>query len=126
MPYKHLTITDKTDQAPGYGIDSLECRPIRDDLGAEQIGLTHYRMKPGRRVGFGHNHDAVEEMYVVTAGAGRFKVDDDLVDVTAGDVLYCSPEVMREWEAGSDGMDVIAFGAHVDGDGDMSPGWWTD
>ncbi len=82
-------------------------------------------MKPGRRVGFGHHHEAVEEIYLVTSGSGRFNVDGEILAVGAGDVVYCSPEVMREWEAGDDGMDVVAFGAHAEGDGTMQPGWWT-
>lgn len=126
MTYTHLKLNDIEDQAPGYGVDTLEARPARDALGASAIGLTSYRVKPGRRVGFGHNHDDVEEIYVVTSGSGRFKLDDEVVDVQAGDAIFCSPEVMREWEAGDEGLDLLAFGGHVKGDGDMKPGWWTD
>ena len=83
-------------------------------------------MKPGRRLGFGHSHDSVEEIYLITGGSGRFKLDDEIVPVGPGEVVYCSPEVMREWEAGDEGLDVVAFGAHAEGDGNLRPGWWTD
>jgi hypothetical protein len=33
---------------------------------------------------------------------------------------------MREWEAGDEGLEVIAFGQHRDDDTEMKPGWWTD
>jgi quercetin dioxygenase-like cupin family protein len=126
MDFKHLKLSDLEDQAPGYGVDTLEARPARAALGAQGIGLTSYRVKPGRRVGFGHSHDTVEEIYLVTAGSGRFKVDEAVVDVGPGEVVYCPPQVMREWEAGDDGLDVIAFGAHAEGDGNLQPGWWMD
>jgi quercetin dioxygenase-like cupin family protein len=126
MTFTHLKLSDIPDQAPGYGMDSLEARSARKELGAEQIGLTRYNVKPNRRVGFGHRHDAVEEVYLVTAGSGRFKLDDTIVDVAPGEVVYCPPEVMREWEAGPDGLEIVAFGAHAEGDGSIEPGWWTD
>jgi mannose-6-phosphate isomerase-like protein (cupin superfamily) len=126
MNYKHLKIGDIEDQAPNYGIDSLETRPIRAELGAEQIGLTHYRVKPDRRLGFGHSHDAVEEVYLVLSGSGRFKLDDDIIDVAEGEIVYCPPKVVREWEANADGLEIVAFGAHAEGDANMIPGWWSD
>lgn len=126
MTYKHLNLNDIDDQAPSFGVESLEARPVRTELGAEAIGLTSYRVKPGRRVGFGHSHDAVEEVYLVISGSGRFKLDDDIVDVAQGEVVYCAPAVVREWEAGDDGLEVVAFGSHAEGDGNMFPGWWTD
>lgn len=99
---------------------------MRTELGAEHIGLTSYSVTPNRRVGFGHNHDTVEEIYLVTAGSGRFKLDEKIVEVGPGEVVYCAPHVMREWEAGDDGLEVIAFGSHTEGDGNIEPGWWTD
>ena len=50
-----------------------------------------------------------------------------MLDVGARDVVYCPPQAMREWEAGPDGMELLAFGAHAEGeDTEMQPGWWTD
>lgn len=90
------------------------------------IGLTSYTVKPGRRVGFAHSHDAVEEVYLVVSGTGRFKLDDEIVEVKPSDVIFCQPQVVREWEAGDDGLKVIAFGSHAEGDGNMETDWWTD
>ena len=125
MTYKHLNIDDIEDQAPGYGVDSLEARPARKAIGAEAIGLTSYRVKPGRRVGFGHSHEKVEEVYLVLSGSGRFKLDDDIVEVVSGDLVYCPPAVVREWEAGDEGLEIVAFGGHAEGDAKMVAGWWT-
>ena len=35
MTYKHLKLTDLPDQAPSFGVDSLEARLARSGLGAE-------------------------------------------------------------------------------------------
>lgn len=99
MDFKHLKLSDIADQAPGFGVDSLEARPARTELGAQDIGLTSYSVKPGRRVGFGHSHDSVEEIYLVTSGNGRFKAHEEIVDVGPGEVVYCPPRVVREWDA---------------------------
>jgi hypothetical protein len=37
-----------------------------------------------------------------------------------------SPEVLRTWEAGPDGLDLLAFGDRVEGDAKFVPGWWSD
>ena len=47
-----------------------EARYLREDVGAEGIGISHYRMNPGKRTGFGHRHKEAEEMYVVLNGSG--------------------------------------------------------
>lgn len=111
------------DFAPEYGMVEMgEARFMRDELGAERIGLSYYRMNPGRRVGFGHRHGKSEEMYVVLAGSGRFKVEAEIVAVAPKDVVYCPPATMREWEAGPDGLEVLAFGGHAEDDSEMQPG----
>jgi quercetin dioxygenase-like cupin family protein len=126
---KHATtnLDDVEDVAPKYGMGDMgQSRFLRRDLGAEGIGLANYRMNPGRRIGFGHSHGEAEEIYVVLSGSGRFKIEDEIVEVGAKDVVYCGPDTMRAWEAGPDGMELLAFGDHVDGDSQMDQGWWTD
>jgi quercetin dioxygenase-like cupin family protein len=127
MTYAKVNIDAIEDIAPRFGMDALgETHPLRGPLGAQGIGAMHYRWKPGKRTSFGHTHTESEEIYLVLKGSGRMKVDDDIVDLSERDVLYVSPQSMREWEAGDDGLELVAFGHHVEGDGDMTPGWWTD
>ncbi len=129
MTTKHATSNLDTakDLAPEFGLGEMgEARFIRDALGAERIGMSHYRMNPGRRIGFGHRHGESEDMYVVLAGSGRFKVEDDIFAVTARDVVYCPPAAWREWESGPDGLELLAFGGHAEDDAEMQTGWWTD
>jgi mannose-6-phosphate isomerase-like protein (cupin superfamily) len=126
--YTKVNLTQVEDSAPKFGIDEVqEARFARTALGAKAIGLAYYKVKPGRRLGFGHHHDEVEETYVILAGSGRFKIDDEIVEVAARDALYVPPEAVREWEAGDDGLEIVAFGAHSDQEqGHMQPGWWAD
>jgi uncharacterized cupin superfamily protein len=127
MSYGKANIDTAEDMAPKFGMDSQgESRFIRDQLGAKDIGMSYYRWKPGKRTSFGHTHEKSEEMYLVLKGSAQMKVDDDIVDLAEHDVLYVSPGAMREWEAGPDGVEILAFGHHNDGDSEMRPGWWTD
>ncbi len=124
--YSKVNITEVKDLAPDFGMSDMgQARFARQALGAENIGLTHYQMNSGRRVGFGHRHEHQEEVYVVLAGAGRFKVDDEIFPVAAHDVVYVAPGAMREWEAGDEGLEMLAFGEHRENDAEMQPGWWT-
>jgi len=122
-----LNLDDVKDLAPQFGMNEVgEARFARGALGAQHIGLCNYRVNAGRRVGFGHRHGEAEEMYVIIAGSGRFRVEDDVFPVAARDVVYCRPSAMREWEAGPDGLEILAFGSHAEDDAEMQPGWWTD
>jgi quercetin dioxygenase-like cupin family protein len=125
--YTKLNLNQVKDLAPEFGMNEMgEARFAREALGAQRIGLCQYRVNAGQRVGFGHRHGEVEEMYVVIGGSGRFKVEDDVFAVTARDVVYCPPSATREWEAGPDGLEILAFGGHAENDGEIEPGWWTD
>ena len=120
-------LDDAEDVAPKYGLGEMgQSRFLRRDLGADGIGLANYRMNPGQRISFGHDHGESEEIYVVLAGSGRFKIEDETVDVGPKDVVYCPPGTMRAWESGADGMELLAFGHHVEGDTKMKQGWWGD
>ncbi len=126
--YTHKNITDVADSAPGFGFgETQESRFARADFGAEQTGFSHHRFKPGKRQGFGHRHDDAEEVYFVASGSGRIKLDDEVREVKEKDVIRVSPGVMRAFEAGDDGLEVLAFGTHHGDDrGEIVPGWWTN
>ena len=125
--YARINIDEVEDLAAKYGMGELgEARYLREDVGAEAIGLTYYRMNPGRRTGFGHRHKEAEEMYVVLTGGGRVKLGDEVVELKVRDVVRVAPDTIREFEAGPDGMELLATGTHVEGDGEMLQEWWTD
>lgn len=126
MAYTKVNIDELEDQAPGFGVQSQEARFARTALEAERIGMGHYRIRPGQRLEFGHRHKSMEEAYVVLAGSGVFKVDDELVEVGVRDVVRVDPQSWRGWEAGPEGMEVLAFGEHTEGpdESEMQMGWW--
>lgn len=126
-PYTHLRLTDVKDSAPEFGMEDVqEARFAKGDLDAEKTGVSHHRLKPGQRTPFGHKHKDAEEVYVVIAGSGRMKLDDEIIEVETLDAIRVSPEVVRAFEADSEGIEVLAVGARHDGDGEVIPGWWAD
>lgn len=123
-------LTDVEDMAPQFGFDeALESRFARNPLGCEMTGLALEKVKPGRRVPFGHRHQEQEELYVVVRGSGRIAVGDEVLDVGPMDAIRVAPQTWRCFEAGPDGLDVLAFGAPSRDDpaeAEMQPGWWPD
>lgn len=124
--YSRINFGDVEDMFAKYGMQERgEARYLRDDVGAETVGLSLYRMHPGKRTGFAHRHKDVEELYVVLAGSGRMKIDDDVVELREHDVVRVAPTSVREFEAGPNGLELLATGGHAPGDGETVEGWWT-
>jgi mannose-6-phosphate isomerase-like protein (cupin superfamily) len=126
-PYTLKKLTEVEDSAPKFGYGELqEARFANDDLQTERTGVSHIRVRPGKRQGFAHRHEQAEEVYVVLAGSGRIKLDDDIVEVTELDAIRIAPGVIRQVEGGADGIELIAFGPHHEADGELIQDWWTD
>jgi len=125
--YTRRNLEDVKDSAPQFGFGEVqEAHFASGDLETQHTGVSFHRVKPGKRQGFAHRHDEAEEVYVVIGGSGRVKLDDEIVDIQRLDALRVSPKVTRQFEAGPDGLDLIAFGARHKGDGEVIPGWWSD
>ena len=61
-----------------YDLDDVgEARYIREHLDAVQTGLTHYRLRSGRRQGWAHRHRVAEEIYGALSGSGRIELVAD-------------------------------------------------
>jgi uncharacterized cupin superfamily protein len=119
---------DVEDSAKRFGTPHMEAHFARDALGLQQCGVSLQRVDPGARIPFGHRHERQEEVYVVVAGSGRLKLDDEVIDVRAWDAVRVSPETARAFEAGPDGIEILAFGAAPAGehrDTEMLQGWWN-
>jgi mannose-6-phosphate isomerase-like protein (cupin superfamily) len=126
-PYTRKKLTDVQDSAGGFGIGELqEARFANDDLEAQSTGVSHHRVHAGKRQGFAHRHEEAEEVYVVLAGSGRVKLDDEIIAIEALDAIRVAPGVIRQFEAGAEGLELLAVGARHKGDGEVIQDWWTD
>ena len=111
------------DRAPG-----IEGRFGRKHLDSRDLGVSYFRYAPKLRSPTAHSHREQEEAYVVVAGSGRVLLDDEVLDLRQWDVVRVAPEVVRCFEAGPDGLEVIAVGGPkpADGDGVMGAAHWPD
>jgi mannose-6-phosphate isomerase-like protein (cupin superfamily) len=125
-PWTHLNLDQVEDAAPGNGFgERWEARVARTDLGAERTGLTHFRLRPGRRSPFSHRHREAEEIYVVLSGEGVVKLGEELRPVRPLDAIRIAPSVPRAFEAGPDGLELLAFGPHFEADGEPVDDDWV-
>jgi quercetin dioxygenase-like cupin family protein len=111
------------DRGPG-----LEARFARSHIDSEHLGVSLFRFSPNFRVPFGHSHREQEEAYVVVEGSGRMRLGDELVELAQWDIVRVAPNVVRAFEAGTDGMVFVAVGNDrpEGGDGEMVKDFWPD
>ena len=90
--------------------------------------MSHFRYAPGYRSQAAHRHREQEEAYVVVAGSGRVLLDGEVIELRQWDTVRVAPEVVRAFEAGPDGLDVIAIGGPKPegGDGELASAEWPD
>jgi mannose-6-phosphate isomerase-like protein (cupin superfamily) len=125
MKYAKRNLREVEDSAVRFGLsETQEARFAQAPLGAKQTGLNFLTVKPSQREAFAHRHHQAEEIYVVLSGSGRVKLDDDLLDLVALDTVRVSPGVARSFEAGPDGLEVLIFGPHIEGDSELVSDFW--
>jgi quercetin dioxygenase-like cupin family protein len=107
-------------------VPGLEGRFGRKHLDSRDLGVSLFRYEPNLRSSMAHSHREQEEAYVVVAGSGRVLLDDEVLELRQWDVVRVSPEVVRAFEAGPDGLDLIAVGGPkpVEGDGVVATATW--
>jgi len=108
--------------------DDVEARFARKHLDSRDLGVSHFRYAPGFRSEMGHSHREQEEAYVVVGGSGRVRLDDEIVELRRWDVVRVAPEVVRGFEGGPDGLELIAIGGPKPEGGDGVPveDWWVE
>lgn len=127
MSFTIKNLREVEDVAPRFGFDAVqEARFAWRDLESQTIGIAFHRVKPDCRQAFAHRHDEAEEIYVVLSGSGRIKLGDDVREVGEMDAIRVAPEVMRAFEAGPDGLELLVFGPrHADDRGAVSEDFWA-
>ena len=128
MPDYAIVNLLEIEDSVGDRVPGLEGRFGRKHLGSRDLGISHWRHAPGMRTQGGHSHREQEEAYVVVAGSGRARLDDEIRDLKQWDVLRVAPAVVRGFEAGPDGLELIAVGGPKPegGDGQASDKPWPD
>jgi quercetin dioxygenase-like cupin family protein len=125
--YTHRNIEDLEDVAVKGGFSpDLEARFAREELGSEQVGISYQRFAPGFRQPFAHTHGTDEEIYVVIEGSGRMMVGAETLELRRLDAVRVAPETVRAFEAGPDGLTVLAVGPNSTGDAKVAPAEWPD
>ncbi len=112
----------------GGQVEGLEARFSRTLIESRDLGVSLFSYKPGVRPPFAHSHREQEEAYVVGAGSGRIRIGDEVREIGLWDVVRVAPEVVRGFEAGPDGLEIIAIGGPKPegGDGQRSDAPWPD
>jgi mannose-6-phosphate isomerase-like protein (cupin superfamily) len=112
----------------GDRVPGLQLRFGRKHLDSRDLGVSHVRYEPNLRSAMAHSHREQEEAYVVVAGSGRVLLDDETLELRQWDVVRVAPEVVRAFEAGPDGLEIIAVGGPKPegGDGVVATASWPD
>jgi quercetin dioxygenase-like cupin family protein len=121
MSYTIKNLRDVEDVAPRFGFDTIqEARFPWRALDAKDTGLAYHVIKPGQR-GSAHRHQAAEEIVVVLAGSGQINLDGKVAELHRLDAVRVAPHVSRAFAAGPDGLELLVFGPHREGDGEILP-----
>ena len=107
MGYSVKNVDEIEAAGPGSAV-----RFVRRELGLEAFGINWFALPPGAE-GVEHNEvdSGQEEVNVVVAGSGQWRVEGEEVPVRVGTFLRFDPETTRQPVAGGDGMTVIGVGA---------------
>lgn len=123
--YAIVNLLEIDDSVQGR-VPGLEGRFSRTQLNSRDIGVSHWRYAAELRNPTSHSHREQEEAYVVVAGSGRVRLDDEVREIRQWDVVRVGPGVVRAFEAGPDGLELIAVGGPKPegGDGVLSDSPW--
>ena len=124
--YTVKNLRDVENSAERFGIEGMEARFAKRELELTNFGLSYQKLTPNFRQPFGHRHGEQEEVYVVLAGSGRVKIEDDVVELSQWDAVRVPSEAPRQFEAGPDGLEYLAIGAPQADDTEMLQGWWSE
>jgi quercetin dioxygenase-like cupin family protein len=118
----------EVEDSVGDRVPEMEGRFARKHLDSRDLGVSHFRYDANFRSPMAHSHREQEEAYVVASGSGRILLDGDVRELRQWDVVRVAPEVVRAFESGPDGLEIIAVGGPkpADGDGVRATAEWPD
>lgn len=118
MAYNYVDVDSLEGEGPGGMV-----RKTRRATGARAFGFNYFAIPPGVE-GREHNHSDSnqEEVYFVVKGGGKMRIDGEELDLMPGRFIRVDPESTRVPIAGDEGLELVAFGAPVEG-GYEPPDW---
>jgi mannose-6-phosphate isomerase-like protein (cupin superfamily) len=107
MGYSIVNVEEIEGAGPGGAV-----RFVRRELGCEAFGINWFELPPDAP-GKEHNEadSGQEEVNVVIAGSGVWRIEGEEVPVRAGTFLRFDPDTTRQPVAGPGGMTFIGVGA---------------
>lgn len=106
MGYSVVNVSDIEGGGPGGAI-----KFVRRELGVEAFGINWFDLAPGAE---GRQHDesatGQEEVSVVVAGSGYWRVDGEDVPVSRGSFIRFDPGSTRCPVAGPEGLTFVSVG----------------
>jgi hypothetical protein len=123
--YAIVNLLDIDDAVKGR-VEGLEGRFSRKFLGSRDLGGEPLEVRAEHAHPRRPQPSREEEAYVVVSGSGRVRLDDEVRDIRLWDVVRVAPEVVRAFEAGPEGLELIAVGGPKPegGDGVQSDAPW--
>ena len=125
MPDYAIVNLLELEDATGGRVEGLEGRFSRKFLDSRDLGVSLFSYTAGTRGG-SHSHREQEEAYVVISGSGQIRLDDEIRELRCWDVVRVDPATVRAFEAGDDGLELIAIGSDRPDGGDgvfVDPAW---
>jgi mannose-6-phosphate isomerase-like protein (cupin superfamily) len=126
--YAIVNLKEEVEDSLRERTPGIEGRFARRHLESEHLGVSYLRYSPGVRSSSAHSHREQEEAYVVISGSGQVRLDDEIRELRRWDVVRVSPTTVRAFEAGDDGLELIAIGSDRPdgGDGVLVDTAWID
>jgi mannose-6-phosphate isomerase-like protein (cupin superfamily) len=124
--YAIVNLKEDVEDCWGERAPGTEGRFARKHLDSEHLGVSYLRFSPGVRSSSAHSHREQEEAYVVISGSGNVRLDDKIRELRRWDVVRVNPATVRAFEAGDDGLELIAIGSDRPDGGDgvlVDPAW---
>jgi uncharacterized cupin superfamily protein len=124
--YTILNLKDDVENmAERFGLaPDVEARFGRKPLGLEGGGFSYQKLAPNFRSPVAHRHKEQEEVYVVVSGGGRVKIEDEVRELRQWDAIRLAPATARAFEAGPEGLELLAIGFGEGGDTELIEGFW--
>jgi uncharacterized cupin superfamily protein len=126
--YTHVNLKEDVENvSERFGLaPNMEARFGRNPLGLAGGGFSYQKLAPNFRSPTAHRHRSQEEVYLVVGGSGRIKVEDEIRELHRWDAIRLAPATARGFEAGPDGLELIAIGFGEGGDTEQLSDFWID